>query len=497
MTSPDRNHARRPGEYPVPIDRKGLPAQPVWVLAILSALSAAALAWGVAWVAGSIRIPGAAAQAAAGAMLLLLLVYSFRVLRTMRWTPILMILAGAILTYLSGSAVLPAMLIALVCSAAFSAFLLAVSDKPTLTRLPFIPLAAYGLALAVCRDPILSLTALIPFPPAAALAFGTRAAAAREDGPGRVGVICLGSLGFGAAVLGVAALLLNRSLGSLSPAHLGAWLDSLRTELSLRLTELTQQLAEQIPQLTALTEEQSLNIINSFINLAPGTAVAVCNLCSFLMLNYLHGCLFSFGYASSLREKVTRLRMSLVSAVVYLIAGIIWIVTTLSGSESTLVGTVAQNIVIILSLGLAAAGVVRIMSGPWRRAGGCLQIILVLLLPCLMIYASSLLAAYEAIASILGAIFARVRPPHDGDAGDSYDNDSYGGNGGSNDNGNGYGGDGYSSDEDHFGDIYGYDEGDYDESDEDDEDFEGDEDDGDDPDSGDDGDSPDDPAPGR
>ena len=43
-------------------------------------------------------------------------------------------------------------------------------------------------------------------------------------------------------------------------------------------------------------------------------------------------------------------------------------------------------------------------------------------------YASTLLAVYEAISSILGAILARVRPPHgDGNDGDS---DSDGGSDG-------------------------------------------------------------------
>lgn len=412
MTRPDRNPVPPMKEFPVPINRKGLPVQPLWLLSVLSVLSAAALACGLAWGTGVVTVPATAVQAVAGTVCLILLFYLFRVLRTMRWTPILLLLISTGLLYTTGTLAAPAMLMALLCATGFSALLLAVADKATLTRLAFIPLAAYGLSLALCRDPMLS------------LAFGTRASAEREDGPGRVGVICLTSLCLGVTTLGIAALLLSRRIGSLSPAHLGALLDNLRTELSLRLVTLTQQLAEQIPQLSALTEKQALNIINSAINLFPGTAVMLCNLCAALMQVLLQGSLCAFGYADSVRGRVRLFRMSLMSSCVFLVAGILWMVTSLASSDSSLAGTVAQNIVIILHPGLSLAGILRILRNARRRQAGCFPIFLVLFIPCLLVYASTLLAVYEAISSILGAILARVRPPHgDGNDGDS-DSDS-------------------------------------------------------------------------
>ena len=86
---------------------------------------------------------------------------------------------------------------------------------------------------------------------------------------------------------------------------------------------------------------------------------------------------------------------------------------------------------------LNEAGVPAARGGPWRssvilrilrnarrRQAGCFPIFLVLFIPCLLVYASTLLAVYEAISSILGAILARVRPPRgDGNDGDS-DSDS-------------------------------------------------------------------------
>lgn len=432
MTRPDRNPVPPMKEFPVPINRKGLPVQPLWLLSVLSVLSAAALACGLACGTGVVTVPATAVQAVAGTVCLILLFYLFRVLHTMRWTPILLLFVSTGLLYTTGTLAAPAMLMALLCATGFSALLLAVADKATLTRLAFIPLAAYGLSLALCRDPMLSLAALMPFPAAAALAFGTRASAEREDGPGRVGVICLTSLCLGATTLGIAALLLSRRIGSLSPAHLGALLDNLRTELSLRLVTLTQQLAEQIPQLSALTKEQALNIINSAI--FPGTAVMLCNLCAALMQVLLQGSLCAFGYADSVRGRVRLFRMSLMSSCVFLVAGILWMVTSLASSDSSLAGTVAQNIVIILHPGLSLAGILRILRNARRRQAGCFPIFLVLFIPCLLVYASTLLAVYEAISSILGAILARVRPPrgdgNDGDSDSDSDSDSDGGSDG-------------------------------------------------------------------
>lgn len=413
MTRPDRNPASPEKEFPVPLDRKGLPVQPLWLISVLTVLSAAALACGLALSTGTVSAPAPVVQGIAGVLCFTLLFYLFRVLRTLRWVPVLLSLLDVLLVYSTGSAVGAAMLQSLLCSVAFSALLLAVADRSALTKLAFIPLAAYGLSLVLCRDPMLSLAALLPFPAAAALAFGTRASAGRENGPGRVGVICLTSLCLGAASLGIAALLLSRSIGTLSPTHLGAWLDGLRTDLSQQLADLSQQLAEQIPQLTAVTEEQALNTVNSFINILPGTAVMLCNLCAALMQAVLQGCLCRFGYDASVKGRVRLFRMSLVSSCVFLAAGILWLVTSFTDGGSSLAGTVAQNILIILQPGLALAGILRVFRNAARRRG-CFPALLLLVLPCLLVYASALPAAYEAVSAVAEAIAARVRPPHDG-----------------------------------------------------------------------------------
>lgn len=421
MTSPDRNPIPSKNEIPSPLERKGLPTQPLWVLSILCVLSSTLLGCGLAWSFGVFDLSAPVAQAIGAAVLLILLFYVFRVLRTVRWMPFLILLISSLICYLTGSFDIAAMWLSLLCATGFFALLLAVADKPVLARLAFIPLAAYGITLAVSRDPMLSLTSLVPFPAAVALAFGTRASAAREDGPGRVGVICTTSLCLGVAMLGVTALLLSRHLGTLSPTHLNAWLDGVRTTLSSQLAEISKLLADQIPQMSTISEAQALDIVNSAINVFPGCAVVLCNLCAALAQVILHGSLCAFSYGDSVKGRVRLFRMSLMSSIVFLTAGIVSLILLLASNESSLAETAAENIVIILHPGLALAGILRFLYRITRKGrGGCLPLIILLLIPCILVYASLLPAVYEAIASILNAIFSRIQPPrNDNDSGSS------------------------------------------------------------------------------
>lgn len=420
MTRPDMNPASNATPTPLPLARRGLPTQPLWLLSIVTALSAAMLTGGVSYLSGSCQLNAVAMEILSAAMCVLILFCLFRIRKTCRWLAPLLLIIGGLLYATCGSFSLAAMVLALPAAVGFSALLLAVSEKQVLSRLAFIPLAAYGLSLILCRDPLLSLLSLLPFPAAAALAFGTRAAAGREDAPGRVGVICLTSLCLGVCTVGVALLLLGRHLGTLSPTHLSAWLEELRTSLSRAIVELMQQVADALPEqsngqavlVTVPSEEEARNIVNSFINIFPGMAIALCNILAALCQVVLYNGLSAFGYATSLCGRVRSLRMSIMSCVVFLLAAIITTVTSFTSRDSTLVGTVAQNISLILQPGLLLIGVLRIFTRPARR-GGCLSFLLLLMLPFLILYASSLVAAYAAIATILDAILSHIRPPQD------------------------------------------------------------------------------------
>ena len=224
----------------------------------------------------------------------------------------------------------------------------------------------------------------------------------------------------------MAAILLSRSLGELSLPALSDWLEGLRLTLSEKLMDMYAQLAQMTNSGDLVTEAQALNAINSLFNILPAMVVVVCNLFAALAQVLLFCGLSVFGYADSLKGRVQLFRMSLVSDVVFLLSWVVLLIASLvSADASTLPGTVANNIAMILQPGLALCGILRLLRLLMRnRRGGCLPFFLIMILPFLFLYAAGLLAFYEAGAAILGVILARVRPASGGQGGQSGENGS-------------------------------------------------------------------------
>ncbi|MBQ9151627.1 MAG: hypothetical protein IJX72_05195, partial [Clostridia bacterium] len=161
------------------------------------------------------------------------------------------------------------------------------------------------------------------------------------------------------------------------------------------------------------------NLVNSTFNILPAAAVVAVNLIAAAVQLIQHAALHTFGFGASITNRVKAFRMSLVSCVVFLVAYLVaFLEAFMEGtSTSTLTGTVAQNIYIILMPGLALAGLLRVTGslvkkGP--RGMGCL-FYLVILLPCLMLFAPFVFAAFEVIGHIFSAIISAIKPPDDGD----------------------------------------------------------------------------------
>ena len=417
-------------ETPAPIQRKGLPTQPTWLLSVLITLAAVTVSLGLCALAGALPayIPYQVAEGICLCMLILLVVYLFRMCRTGRWVPILLILLSAFLFYSCWSFIPATIVVAALFATGNGALLLATAPRKTMTWLPLIPLIALGLSVPLSSQPLLALACLAPFPAAVALAFGTRSSAdiSKKDGLTRVGVLCAVSLCAGLAVLGVAAILLSRSLGELSLPALSDWLEGLRLTLSEELMDMYAQLAQMTNSGDLVTEAQALNAINSLFNILPAMVVVVCNLFAALAQVLLFCGLSVFGYADSLKGRVQLFRMSLVSDVVFLLSWVVLLIASLASADaSTLPGTVANNIAMILQPGLALCGILRLLRLLMRnRRGGCLPFFLIMILPFLFLYAAGLLAFYEAGAAILGVILARVRPASGGQGGQSGENGS-------------------------------------------------------------------------
>lgn len=350
---------------------------------------------------------------------ILLMFYLWRVTRTSKGILPVLVIFGVFLTYMTGSIMTAAVLLGLIFTISEGSFLLAVLPKKQLGWIPLLPIAAYAVILALSRDPLGALAVLVPYPPMIVLALSTRNSAEKENGLTRVGVICATALTLGLSLAALLALAVYNQLGTLDPAVLQEALESFRTALidEIAAIEIPEGLnAEALAELEeALSYANVTNAVNSVFNLLPAMAVVAVNLIATTAQLLQHASLRAFGFGDSITERVRSFRMSLISCVVFLIA---YLVALAEGTHaSTLVGTVAQNVYIILLPGLAWAGVLRLMSSLVRKGGrgmGCM-FFLIILIPCLFLSAPFVFAAIEVIGHIFTSITSAIKPPSDDD----------------------------------------------------------------------------------
>ncbi len=345
--------------------------------------------------------------------LLLLVIHLWRVTRTAKGTVPLLVTVGVFLTFNTGSILPAGVLCGMVFTVSEGSLLIAVQPKSKLAALPVIPLLSYGLTLLLSGDAFASLTVLLPWPAAWALAVGTRRSAEKEDGPNRVGVICATALALGLTAAVLLAVFLFRDLGTMEPAALTDFLEE------LRLAHIDKYLAQPMPEgltpeLTELWKEMHTyanaeNTINSIFNLLPAICTVAALLFATACQSIQHAALRAFGMESCVTDRVKAFEMSLLSCVVFLIAVLAVFLDT--GSFSTLGGTVALNIYIILLPGLALAGLLRLtrsLSKKGPRAMGCLFYVIVLGF-CLLFFAPIILAAVEVIGHIFSSVSEKLK----------------------------------------------------------------------------------------
>lgn len=403
-----------------PIPRSGLPGAAGTVLHIFLILATALVGIGICAMRTTSQTEVYIAQAVSGIAMLLLVVYLWRVARSATGILPVLILVGVFLAYLTNSLIPSAVLCGLIFSVSQGSTLLAVQTKKNLLWFPVVAMVAYALTLAVSRDPIGSLAVLIPFPPMVVLALGTRDSAAKENGLTRVGVICATSLALGLSLGAMILLSVYRHLGTLDPTVLAEALEAFRLNLIDQIvsTEIpTEGLnREALEELESLFSYSSVsNMVNGIFNTLPAMAVVTVNLIAAAVQMIQHAALRTFGFEESVTPRVKAYHMSLISCIVFILA---YLVSLLEGTEtSTLAGTVAQNVYIILLPGLAMAGMLRITKGLVRkgpRGMGCLFFVIILI-PCLLLFVPFVFAAVEVIGHVFSSLTAAIKPPDDND----------------------------------------------------------------------------------
>lgn len=356
------------------------------------------------------------AEILSGIGMLLLVAYLWRVTRGGRGLLMLAIAAGVFLSYYTNSLIPAGALCGTLFAISQGALLLAIQPKEKLALFPLIPILAYALTTLLSMAPVGAVAVLVPYPPMIALALTTRASAEREDGPTRTGVICATSLALGVSMGGMILLSMIRHFGT---ADLTVILDKAREASMDRM--LSVEIPSQLPPETqeflqeTFTYENVKNMVNSLFNLMPALFSVTVMLLSAFCQSFLLSSLKSFGFEESLTPRVKEFRMSTISCVVFLVAyAAVWLDNSV---VSTLAGTVAQNVYILLLPGLALAGTIRMTSSAVRkgvRGLGCL-FYLVILIPCLLVMVPIIPAILEVIGNLFNAITSKLKVPEDDD----------------------------------------------------------------------------------
>ena len=410
--TPD-NANSTPNTTPIPIPRNGLRGFSGILLFFMLTLALTTVGIGLSLGQLTSHATRVAAEIISGASLVLLFLYTWRIANRAKGMLLVILLPVLLIAYVSSSFVLAATLLALVCAITIGALALSIVTKKQASWVPLVPLLAYVATLLLCRDAIAAAACLLPVPAALALSVGTRQSIEKKDGPTRVGVICLTSLALTVSVAGFAAIALYRALGSLDPTTLSAALDGLRESVIVWITsmELPADLSEEMRAL--FSRESAEYIVNGTINLLPGYIIAAINVLVAVSQLLLHAALVSFGCGASLSDRARVFRMSAVSCVVFTAAYLLALVG--NGESSTLWGTVANNVYIILLPGLAFAGMLRFVAGiTTRHRMGCFSLLALLLAPLLFLIAPLILAAVEVFGRLGAFISSKLRTTEDG-----------------------------------------------------------------------------------
>lgn len=435
MTFTPPKHQR---SAPVPIPRTGIGTVPSLLLHILLCLTAAMIPLGLATAFGAVRIPSVAVEIIAVSLLILTAVYFFRMgkLSGKSFGGLLPILGfiALFLIYMTGSAAVAATAISLIFFVGEGSMLLATQTKRALVWFPLAPLAALGLSLAVCTRIDTALLCLLPLPATLALALGTRSSAASEDGLTRVGVICLTSFCLGVTVAGFGAWFLYQSMGTLEPSAIQSLIDHLQAEITGSILELHLDTGNEIVYPFEGKEALISNAVTVTFNILPAIGVVLVNMISSISQMVTLSGLSAFGFGSSVSDHVKEYRISAISSFFFLVACIVTLIA--NAESSTIVGTVAENLTIILLPGLGLAGFLRLISTMARKgcAPGCLIFLLFPIILFLSFNILLILAGYEAISAVFGPLVAKLKPPRDDDSPFPPSNDDEGGDENEDDN---------------------------------------------------------------
>lgn len=274
------------------------------------------------------------------------------------------------------------------------AYLMITIKRPALKLAALLPaLVAYLAAAVLLGDFVLPIAALFHIPTALLLAYSF------GRGQDRISVICKTSFGMIASVTAVAVSLYAVKYGTDLSVLSGA-IESAKNYLTELLANAMYTIYGELGEIS-LTDARALSsaAVNVTFNLLPAIAVIAANVVSFLLQSLM---INIFIHTETDKERIramTLFDMSLVSAIVFLLA---FLLSALSPQDELSVWSVtAENIALILMPGLVLTAILALRRFTFGKRGSCGGVIIYFVIIFLMFNLPSIMLT---LASFAGAV---------------------------------------------------------------------------------------------
>ncbi len=293
-------------------------------------------------------------------------------------------------------------------------------------RLLVIPVLAYAIALLISRDAMLAVLAVLAMPAAGVLAHATM------KNSGRVASVSLCAAMLALCAAFGLSLLWYRSFGAISLGDIRATLDTLRDQIILtweqdEYAELVEQWLASHPFGDTVTTSTFIHFaVNTAFSLLPAMAVLALNLVSFAAQVTCTNAFVGTGLPMMATRSARLFVLSVPSAVIFLIAGVV----SLFSSGTTVFSALMLNLTLILLPPMCIVGAYKLAADFRSRVSPLTVILLiaaVLFAPALLIFG---VAVSGAVTTLVRPLVTRLvlermreqRGPHDSDN-DSQDGD--------------------------------------------------------------------------
>lgn len=320
--------------------------------------------------------------------------FSWILVKKARWT-VLTVLISLFFISFTGSALIPAIVLGTLVAACAYSSLVSACSKVNLSFPIVTPLVIYGISTVLTLDPVYSLFSLIFILPALVLGISCRLQASLN----------VSLLSCTAAIIipliSLCATSIYTVYGEISFEALTKYAASVRelfesyTQYYLAFTTKTE-----LPQ--ALYREIS-EMVNSYVNLAPGIIVAVCLAFSFAVNSLKNDLLETQLGDSYISAKSKTISVSTVAALLFVVAHIISF-TTDASNNTTFIAVVFGNVSFMLVPGLALVGITAVMN--LNKKLGILSFIVFALLIFVLFNAAS---SFFILIALIGAFSVIVR----------------------------------------------------------------------------------------